>query len=685
MNVNKIFTLSLIASTMLIANEPIKLDEIVTIGTKTQNSVQNLPMQVLVINQEEIKNSGASNVSDILNSEGSIYLKTTGSNGATMSIRGMAHVDTLILIDGKRVNGEFSKTYELDRIPAGMIERIEIVKGSSSLLYGSDAMGGVINIITKKSTKLFEGDVTLTYGKNKNTVDTNVMGTVDKTSYKIYGNYLNRDSFSEKETTDIKVMQSGAETSPSNLAGGGNWASLRNNLDDSYSLYRDYQDEMKLKSFGTSLAHKLNDSITLKADYSYLKEDKNSQYISNMYLSNYVQGGNSIKTKYVPVEQFDDNVRHSYGFGMEYMPVQNLSIDYNFSYSKYEKDRKIYTDLWQELGYATKKDSLSGLNESVIKHTNNDLLLTYNYSANSIITTGAEHRQTDVKSTAYDVDDRVYKGFFIQHEYKPTQNLNLVYGVRYDKDSIGEDETSLSFGTTYHLSDDTKIRANYSEGFRSPDDRELYVDQTSPSGKKMLGATVIDTVAGKTTTWEITPETSKTYEIGFTTAGENWNFDLSAFQTKIKNRITQVAIGNNYNTFENVSDSKIQGIETTVNYALTDTILTKFTYSVFDAKNRTDNIDIAYTPSSLASLTISYFPTDNLELKTITKYTGDQKDDENEKIESYNLTNFKIIYTDAMQNLDLFAGVDNLFSQNIPNQLGAIEKANYYMGLKYKF
>jgi len=685
MNTKKVCILSLIASSVLLANETIKLNDIVTIGTKTESTVKNLPMQVDVITAEEIQNSGASNVGEILNSEGTIYLKPTGSNGATMSIRGMAHGDTLILIDGKRVNGEFSKTYELDRIPAGIIERIEVVKGSSSLLYGSDAMGGVINIITKKPTNPFEGNVTVTHGKNKNSIDTTTMGTVGNTTYKLYGGYLKRDAFTKTESTDIKVMQSGAETAPSALVGGGNWATLKSNLNDTYFIERAYQDEMTQKNFGVNIAQKLNDSWNLRADFSYLKEDKNGNYISTMYETNYIQGANKIKAKYVPAEQFDKNNRKTYGLGFDFTPNENLVINYNLNFSKYEKDRKVYTDLWKELGYVSKEDSLSSANQSTMKHTTHDIMGSYKMSNKSKISTGGEYRQTDVQSTAYSVDDRNYKGIFLQHEYQPIDKLHLVYGVRYDKDSIGEDETSFSAGATYEIVENTKIKTNYSQGFRSPDDRELYVDQTSPSGKRMLGASVIDTTSGKTTTWDLKPETSDTIEIGFISGGDIWNFDITAFQTDIKNRISQVTINNTYNTFENISDSKIKGFESSISIVPTDEFMGKISYSRISAKNEIDNTKLSYSPESLASLTLSYFPTSNIELKTITKYVGTQRDDIDEQIKSYDITNFKLIYNDALKNTDFFAGVDNLFSQSIPEELGAIETVNYYIGMKYKF
>lgn len=339
----KIVAFGLLAHSALLAKETIKLDEIVTIGTKTENSVKNLPMQVAVITQQEIQNSGSSNVGEILNSEGSIYLNQSGGNsisgGATMSIRGMAHKDTLILIDGKRVNGEFAKVYELDRISAGSVERIEIIKGSSALLYGSDAMGGVINIITKKSSKPFRGDITLINGKNKNSADANAMGTVGNTSYKISGGYLKRDAFGKKETTNVKVIQGGVEKSPSTLTDSGGWANLKANLDDLYTVDRDYQNNMDVKTFSAGISHKLSDTVTVDADVSCLKEEKDGNYISVIYNTNYTANGNKIKAKYIPAEQYDKNERMAYSLGVDYIPTDDIEVKYILAMSQCDKSQ----------------------------------------------------------------------------------------------------------------------------------------------------------------------------------------------------------------------------------------------------------------------------------------------------------------------------------------------------------
>ncbi len=83
------------------------------------------------------------------------FAHPSSKSKSSISIRGMGGNGTLLLIDGRRLGGETESPYEMDRIPADMIERIEIVKGPMSTLYGSDALGGVINIITKKTEETF--------------------------------------------------------------------------------------------------------------------------------------------------------------------------------------------------------------------------------------------------------------------------------------------------------------------------------------------------------------------------------------------------------------------------------------------------------------------------------------------------------------------------------------------------
>lgn len=217
-----------------VAPQLLPLEEIVVIGTRTAVNLNDLPMQVSVITSADINNSGATNISEILTDSGEIYIRTSGSSGGRITLRGMAHADTLFLIDGMRVNGELNKAYELDRIPAGVIDRIEIVKGSASLLYGSEAMGGVVNIITRRGQNDFSGDVQLLHGANRNGIDVNLFGNRGDTGYRLFASQLERDRFTRSEIADLSVNK----TAISELSGT-SFAPLQAALADQYVVNRD--------------------------------------------------------------------------------------------------------------------------------------------------------------------------------------------------------------------------------------------------------------------------------------------------------------------------------------------------------------------------------------------------------------------------------------------------------------
>jgi len=673
--------LSMAACSVLYAQGVSQLDEVVVVGTKTENKIFDLPSQTMLIPQETIANSGASNLSELFNGIAGLYVAPSGT---TMSLRGMAHDDTMILIDGKRVNGEFSKTYELQRIPTAMIERIEIIKGSSSLLYGSDAMGGVINIITKQPQDKTTGNVQVVGGKYKKSADFSVNTSFKDTAVSLYGNIVDLDNYDEEKKYGTKIMQQGQSKSPSSLPSSGNWAKLKASLNDSDTMNYDYRRAIKVKTFGAKVKQKINETLSLNADYSYMTEDKDGLYLSSVYATNYLQSGKNIMAKNVPAQQVDDNTRKNISFGVDYNPTKDLSISYSLAYSKYEKDRKIYTTLFNELGYANKEASVSSVNDSILETTIHDLLANYTISEGNRLTGGVERRENETKSSASINGDRKYTSAFVQHEYAKFDKLSLVYGARYDKTSIDENETSLSFGAAYDLFENTKLKANISEGFRSPDDRDLYVNQLSPSGKKMLGSTVIDTASGKTTAKQLKSETSKTVELGLATQGDNWAFDFTGFKTTIEDNIQRITVGS-YMTFDNIAKSEIKGFETNLSYAPNDTLFVNLSYSNIDAKNKTTDTDLTDTPESMASLALSYFVNNRLELKSITKYIGKQTSSDNDEIGGYTLTNVKVSMKDVIKNLDLFAGVDNVFGKQTHEYLGLQPKKDYYVGLNYRF
>lgn len=666
-----------------------KLDDLVITATKTENSIKNITSAIQVISNAEIENSGASNLSDVLNNSANIYVSP---NGNTYRIRGMEHSDTLILVDGRRLNGEFSKTFELQRISAGMIERIEILKGASSLLYGSDAMGGVINIITKKAKNDLSGTIQVLIGERKKAKDFFISNKVDKTFFSLYANHLKQDAYTKNKSSNLKIMHQGQEKTPVQLPSMGSFVALKTALTNSlgangaYTIGNDYLYNLDIKNIGLNVSHNFNEQLSAYFDFSYLKEEKDGAYISDSYPTAYPSFNGKIMAKYVPAYQYNKNNKLNLATGVNYFISDSMDIKYDISYSKYKKDRKSVTALFQELGYSSKNASKFSVNISTLKHLDNALQFTHTLNEDNRYILGAEHRINDTNSTAFNVNNRKYSSIFAQHEYKLLDDLKLIYGARYDDTSEDENETSLSLGGVYTINENMFFRLNYAEGFRSPDDRELYVDQTTPTGKKKLGASVIDLNFGKSSEYKLKSETSKTIELGLVANFDELSFEVAAYQTFVDDRITEVSKNNGtYTSFENISDSEIKGVETTVSFSPIKSLTININGTLIDAKNKDTKEDLIQIPQALTALTFSYFPVNNFELKSITKYIGSQYLDSEDKIGGYTITNLKLNAKNVLKNIDFFAGVDNIFDKRTDENLGLIPQSSFYAGIKYKF
>ena len=133
-----------------------KLEEIVVTATKTPHTLKDAPVETVLVTKEDIKNSNAKNVSELLRELPGFFIRGENVSGSSAWLSRLRGLDFdrgygLILINGERVLGGAMGEYgiSLNQIPVDMIERIEVVKGPASVLYGSDAMAGVVNIITK--------------------------------------------------------------------------------------------------------------------------------------------------------------------------------------------------------------------------------------------------------------------------------------------------------------------------------------------------------------------------------------------------------------------------------------------------------------------------------------------------------------------------------------------------------
>ncbi|MFW6257985.1 MAG: TonB-dependent receptor plug domain-containing protein [Halochromatium sp.] len=697
----------------------------VTTATRTREDISTAPAPVQLIDEVDIEAAQATTLRDILDITPNLHVSP---NGRTLQIRGLGQSDTLYLLDGRRITGEFSNSFELERLSAAMIERIEIIRGPASVLYGSDALGGVVNIITKQPSEGFEVDLDVQYGANdhgeaeRSMVAGSLRGGDQTFGYSLYANHTQRQPYHEQETAVVGVPKAGVLMPPSKSSN----PQIQRSLPGSYQTSVDYRDQARVDTLGGSLDWQLNDQIALSLDVNYAQEARENDFISTRYRSNFQQPGQGsgqgkgkgkgkgkgqgpgsgqgqgqgqgqqqtgpIMVANVPARQENDNHRIDVAGTLDWSPTEQLDFSYQLHYDQYDKDREILALPYADLGYASRADSASSINKTTMTQWVNDLLAVWQPTDGQTLTAGLEHRDNAIDSTAYDADNRRFSSAFLQHQWQVSPRLNLVYGGRYDDDSVGGSNLSMQAGGVYRIAPLARIRANYAQGFKAPDDRDLYVDQVNPQGFPMLGALVIAPEFGKTSAQDLDPEKSETIELALAGDGPTLGYQVTLFHTRVEDRIQRVREGQgleSYNSFRNVGETHIQGVEAEGSLQLTDTLGVRASATHFSTENKDSDDPLLQTPETLANLTLDFSPSPDWLLQLITSYTGEQQYSSTEGIETaagYTLVNLKASYQPtALEGFELYAGIDNLFDEAVDTGIGSNPGPFGYLGARYRF
>jgi iron complex outermembrane receptor protein len=193
---------SLLPSTYSLAQE-VSVDETVVVFARSENvnTLTELPSNVVVISREEIEQSGAKSLESLLRGRAGIQVSDTNS-GPSFSIRGFsgeqASSNTLILLDGRRLNSQDLVAPNLSFVQLDDVESVEVLSGSAGVLYGDQAVGGVINIVTRSSKESRVG-VSTSYGSfNSTTQNISASGPInDEFSYRFSATQSNSDNYRE--------------------------------------------------------------------------------------------------------------------------------------------------------------------------------------------------------------------------------------------------------------------------------------------------------------------------------------------------------------------------------------------------------------------------------------------------------------------------------------------------------
>lgn len=682
----KLVLLSTITSFILIQNSFANTaleDVTVTTATKTEKNIDGVSASVIVITQKDIERISASTLKDVfekipsINAQFGRFPHPSSASKASVSIRGAGANGTLILIDGKRLSGETEGPYELNRIPAAMIERIEIVKGSMSTLYGSDAIGGVINIITKKVDKN-SSTLDVKYGQNghseakEKNVNFTTAGTKEDIKYKLFGSIIDTSSYSKnKSYTQVATNP----TTGAVLA-----ANPQNKISGTNKVT--FSDDANVKNVGGRIEKNLNDNVTLGFDLNYLDENREGTYIGSAAFS----GGGLIKN--TPVNSEDNNRRFDVSSDLKYQINDDLSGQTKV-YRSYYKKRNETTPI-NFAGPVSKKFSANVTIDTIESN------LTYVLNDSNIITTGLEFREETRDSSAINpvpsssdfITKKVqYKSLFIQDEIALTDSLNATMGARYDKISNADNKATIQAGLVQKLTENTNLRANYAQGYRAPDIAELYVVSPSYKDGKRFGSDVI--FGPKTSAYELKPEQSQTFEIALSNKMDKLFSEIVLFNTKIDDKIELVSYGAGnakYYTSENLDKVDIKGVELNLDYTLNDNADLNFNLTYLDTQDKSTNKELIFTPDLSASLGFNYKILSNVATNLSLRYLGEQYSDTQNTAttDDYTLVDVGVKY-DVNKTLTLYTGIDNIFDKKIEEELGTNVGAYYFAGARINF
>ena len=635
----------LTGSTAAAADEPIQ--EIVITATKTKNDRKLIPQSVDVLTQKDFAKWGAQTVEDVLKRVPNLDLTPTSMQGQSsqvthqVSLRGMGNKGTLILVDGRRLAGEDAPEtingYELRRINLHDVDRIEVLRGAASALYGSDAVGGVIQIFMKKpegassyagvttgssETSLYGGlntdklgklSLGMSYDLTKVRKDesegwTNMFGPRRHLSFE--GTY---------EMTDEDSVRFGASFMRESLrqsvqSRGTTW--YDNNRQDYHLAYEGThgKNEYDLKVYHNRLGK-----------HSYLGAGTGYNFDRAEYATSAVEGRVTYRA--------DES--HTFTYGTEYRHLEAGGTRYGGS----------RTDRFQSEGGLTK---------------------------------GYSKRGTDQYA------------FYGADEWKIGKKLLFVPSIRWDHHEDFGSEWSPRAGLTYLMDDHNRFKVNYGFAYRAPSPFERYGDMEETPVPYM---TVI--VYGNE---DLRPEKTRTFDAGYEGEWGKAKGRVTYFYNQARDLIVSKVIGRIpgrghmtlINSYANVDRATIQGIEGDFHYDFDDHYGIRAAYTYMDGRDdetheplsgmarATGLMEVSYTDGKKAPFTVSLAARWNDRYRIESARTG--------LASLYSYSTMDLSLSKQLGRMMVFAGIDNLFDKTFDTESSfAIPGRVWKVGAEWKF
>lgn len=406
-----------------------QLDEVVVTATHTPKALKDVPVVTRLIPLADLKKADATNVQDLLTQElPGLEFGFAMSQETSLNMSGFGGNAVLFLVDGERLAGETMDNTDYNRLNMDDVGRIEIVKGASSALYGSNAVGGVINILTRESTERWTANVNSRYCSMGDEWRNGV-----RFSFNL-GKWNSQTSFQQTKIDPIK-LSSGPTSEEKAIA-----ALLGKTVEEDKSNVKKLYGQ---ESFNIKERLKFSPSESLKfiARGSYFYRE--SQRETYNYHFNGYSGG--LKTLYD--WKNGGNIEVSYAYDQydkaNYTPEGIRTHDHDYRNAQHTV-HALYNNAFGKNVLTVGTDLL------------HDYLNTYQFLDN------ASHEQNNIDAYA-------------QFDYNPTKRFNVVGSVRYDHFSASDKQAVTARLATVYKFDKFTLRANYANGFRAPSLKEMYM------------------------------------------------------------------------------------------------------------------------------------------------------------------------------------------------------------------
>lgn len=567
-----IFALSL-ASISLCANAQVEktskhqnLQEVVVTGTGTQHHLKDAPVQTEVISRKMIESYGGKSLQEILGGLTASFAFNEGDMGSQTQLNGLGNNYILILVDGKRIHGDVGGENDLGLIDPHNIDRIEIVKGAQSALYGSDAIAGVINIITKKhDTEGFLFENTTRYGSYNDLRQHNGIGVR-------FGKLQSYTSFQLQHSD-------GWQNTTNEYAEAQMFTDSRNKTTNEFTNWQ----------IGERLTYSIKEGFDIYASGTYYEKR----------ISRPTNGRHASCDVYTYDLQYR-NASAAVGGKMMLNKKDYISLDASWNKHAYYY---LYTDTTLEDGYYRGQlthycpyfPGQENLQSDQQRYMATLQGVFYLPKANTL-NVGAEYRYDYLKApmrvnegTANDWTAAVYA----QDEWNPLKNLNITGGFRIiDNAAFGLHFTPkvsamLSLG-------DFRLRSGWSKGFKSPTTKELSYHYT-----KQMGANTYYYMGNK----NLEAQTSNYWSASAEYRTDDIAISVTGYINKLEDMITLVNVSVNEipvgattgyqgdgsgniipRMYKNAEDAKTYGVDVNASWKVTKELTVGGNYSYLDTK-----------------------------------------------------------------------------------------------------